>query len=175
MYARGKGIAHPTLEQWRIIMPLMSWWSLTDIVLARRLRTFIDTRLPPLPDWGWEGAVPKTQPTECAAWVMLVCDELRDTEMGAAAGLDIRQFYDSIDVVLACRTLLEWGAPQALAKALLLHQATPASQVAWGSGLREPSMASARLRPQRADSASGLIEEMPCATAQASRRGFSSL
>ena len=122
--ARGKATRRPTPGAVRVIVPLPTVMALADVVLSRRLHSFLTTRLP-VPRGTMAAAVPNSnlQAMDVGHAASLFIERSMDRRStGGWATCDILQYYDNIDCIRCWNYLIAAGLPGATATAILRHQ-----------------------------------------------------
>ena len=106
-------------------MPLPSRAELLDIILAARLRRFLDGALPQSAAV-WEGARPKTQMLDITHGLSLVVEKAIDEgSAGALSQCDAATYYDCLDVVDCLKWMVRHGLDIATAAAAAKSQLLP--------------------------------------------------
>ena len=131
-YAKGKGTNRPTVEELRCIVPLPSILQVADVLLAAEINDFVNAVLP-CPDCCFEGAVKFTQPLDIAHGLSLGLERgLDDHSNLGIAQADIRQYYDSLNVLQLALWLHHEGLSKAWAAAIVRMQMLPALTLCTG-------------------------------------------
>ena len=117
----------------RVIVPLPALMQLADVILSKRLDSFLGCCWPP--DLAiMECARPKTQVMDIAfAASMFVEKDLDLLSFGGFAQADVRQHYDTLAMVRIFRWLIQKGCDRALASCALRHQLAPRVMITLGS------------------------------------------
>lgn len=98
-YARGKHTTPPSVKQIRIIAPQNTAQSIVDMILVCRINDHIDTMYERCIPTMWEGARPFTQVLDIThALGMVVERGFDDRSCAAIATMDVRHYYDSVNI-----------------------------------------------------------------------------
>ena len=130
----GKESANTDIQDTRVILPLPSILGLLDAILPCIIEPII-SRLFPIPHGVWFGALPKTQVLDIAHGLSAVIEKGLDLESSGAVGQsDIRQFFDTNDILRVFEFLVLNGLSQAVAAACVRHQLLPKISLQFGNG-----------------------------------------
>ena len=130
----GKESADTDIHDTRIILPLPSVLGLLDAILPSMIEPYIEQLLP-CPKSVWFGALPRTQVLDISHGLTGVVEKALDLESSGAIGQsDVRQFFDTNNLLRVFRFLTQGGLPHGLAAACLRHQMLPRIECNIGSG-----------------------------------------
>ena len=109
----------------RVIVPQLAFSQIVDVILCKKLQTFIDSQFPVTP-YFFEAARPRTQQMDIISGVSLFIEKSLDMHSsGAVAQQDVRQHYDTLDCIRIFHWLVSHGFSAACAAACLRHQLLP--------------------------------------------------
>ena len=131
----GKDSSTTTMDDTRVIMPLPAVMGILDAILPYALEPFI-TSLFPVPRGVWIGAQARTQPLDIAHGMASVIEKALDLEsVGAVGQSDVRQFYDSINLLRIFIFLTDRGLDHPLAAACIRLQLLVSVRIKIGPGV----------------------------------------
>lgn len=105
-YARGGGTVTPAPDRIRVITSQNYARTILDIVVAKKLRSKTDARYKPDFPAFWEGGRPSTQVLDITLGLSLMVERgLDDRSNIGIATMDIRHYYDSLDIPKILRTI----------------------------------------------------------------------
>ena len=118
----GKESANTRIDNTRVIIPLPSFLALLDAILPSLVEPIIDSCFS-IPSGVWIGARARTQPLDISHGLSTIIEKSLDLESNGAVGQsDIRQYYDSINLLRVFSFLVKRGLDYAIAAACLRHQ-----------------------------------------------------
>jgi len=126
----GKESCHPPADECRAILPLSCMLVISDVIIADRLRLFLDEAFQ-IPQGVLVGGRPHTQCMDIACVSQFVVEKgLESHSQGSVATCDIRRYYDSIPLLCIARHLLQKGCHPALVVASVRTQLLPSISLA---------------------------------------------
>ena len=129
----GKQSSIASVNDTRAILPLPSIAAILDSILPYLILSCIESSFPPI-HGVFHGARPRTQALDIAHGLHSVVEKSLDQRsVGAIGQADVKQFFDSLNLLRIFRLLVSEGLSEPLAAACLRHQLLPKVLIKFGS------------------------------------------